>query len=91
MYDVYHIFQHYFIYIAAISAPICVLLKFYLPVLRTISFPGHCLLSYTIIEKIDSGEKGMNPVALIIVNSRREYWPSLESKKRPPVLKSCSL
>ena len=33
------------------------------PTLRTIVFPNHCLLSYrTIIETMDSGERGINPV-----------------------------
>ena len=42
--------------------------------------PSHWLLSYiTIVEITDSGERGMNPVAMSIINPRREYWPSLSS------------
>ena len=33
-------------------------------------------------------ERGMNPVAMTIINSWKEYWPSLGSNQRPPVLKS---
>ena len=38
-----------------------------------------------------SGESGINPVAMTITNPWREYWPSLGSNQRPPVLKSAVL
>ena len=64
---------------------------FYL-LLRTIFCPSHWLLSHiTNVETIDSGERGMNPVAVAIVNPRKECWPSRESNQRPPVLQSCTL
>ena len=44
-----------------------------------------------IVERMDSGERGMNPVAMIIVNSQKEYRPRRGSNQRPPVLKSCML
>ena len=40
---------------------------------------------------MDSGGRGMNPVALTIINPRKEYWPSRGSYKRPPVFKSGKL
>ena len=40
---------------------------------------------------MDSGERGMNPVAMTIINPRKEYWPSRGSNQRPPVLKSATL
>ena len=33
----------------------------------------------------------MNPVAMTIINPRKEYWPSQRSHQRPPVLKSATL
>ena len=30
----------------------------------------------------------MNPVAMTIINPRKEYWPSQGSNQQPPVLKS---
>ena len=40
----------------------------------TIFFPSHWLLSHiTIVETTDSGERGMNPVAMTIINPRKEY------------------
>ena len=56
------------------SAPIYAFLEFLKPVLRTIFFPSHWLLSHIlIVETTDSGERGMNPVAMI--NPKKEYWP----------------
>ena len=50
-------------------------------------FPSHWLLSHiTIVETTDSGERGMNPVAMTVINPRKEYWPSRGSNQRPPVL-----
>ena len=46
---------------------------------------------WCIVETTDSGERGMNPVAMTIINSRKEYWPSRGSNQRPPVLKSTTL
>ena len=58
------------------------------PVLRTIFFLNHWLLSYiTVVETMGRGERGMNPVALIMIYSRKEYWPIRGSKERSPVLK----
>ena len=38
------------------------------------SFPSHCLLSHiTIVEITNSSERGMNPVAMTIINPRKEY------------------
>ena len=45
----------------------------------------------TIFKTMDSGESGMNPVAITIINPQREYWPSWGSNQRPPVLKSTML
>ena len=66
-------------------------LRFYFcPVFRTIFIPSHWLLSNTsVVETMDSGERGMNPVAMIIINPMKEYWPGWGSNQRPPVLKSC--
>ena len=59
--------------------------------ISTLFFPSHWLLSHIIIvETIDSGERGMNPVTSII-NHRKEYWASRGSNERPPVLKSTTL
>ena len=38
-----------------------------------------------------SGERGMNPVAMTIINPWKEYWPTRRSNQRPPVLKSATL
>ena len=49
----------------AASALIQAFLGFFLPVLCTIFFPGHWLLSHvTIVETMDSNERGINPVAM---------------------------
>ena len=51
-------------------------------VLHTIFFPSHGLLSHiTIVELTDRGERGMNPVAMTIVNHLKEYWPSQGSNQ----------
>ena len=53
---------------------------------------SHCLLSHiTIVEPMDSGERGMNPVAMTIINSQREYWLSWGLNQRPHVLESATL
>ena len=40
---------------------------------------------------MDSGERGMNPLAMTIINPGKEYWPSRGSNQRPPVLNSTTL
>ena len=58
----------------------------------TIFFPSRWLLSHiTISETMDIGERGMNPVAITIINFRKEYGPRKGSNQRPPVLKSLML
>ena len=89
---VFNSFQQYFSFIAAASAPIHAFLEFFLPVLRTTSFPSHWLLSHiTIVKTTDSCEREMNPVAMTIINPRKEYWPSRGSNQRPPLLQSATL
>ena len=49
---------------------------------------SHWLLSHiTIVKLMGSGERGMNPVAMTIINSRKEYT-SWGLNQQPPVLKS---
>ena len=49
----------------AASALVHAFLEFFKPVLHTMFFPSHLLISHiTIVETEDSGEKGMNPVAM---------------------------
>ena len=75
-----HRFQQYFSNIVA-SAPI-----------HETFFPSHRRLSHiTIVETEDCGERGMNPVAMTIINPRKEYWPSRGSNQRPRVPKSATL
>ena len=58
----------------------------------TIFFPSHWLLSHiSIVETTNSGERGINPVTMIMINPLKEYWPSRGSNQRPPVLKSATL
>ena len=53
------------------------------------SFQAFCSFpTSTMVETMDCGERGMSPVAMTIINPRREYWPSRGSNQRPPVLKS---
>ena len=67
-------------------------LEFFEPVLCTIFFTSHWLLSHkTIVETMDRGEREMNPVTMTIINPRKEYWPSRGSNQPPPVLKSTTL
>ena len=89
---VYHRFQQYFSYIMVASAPIHDFLEFFQPVLYTIFFPSYWLLSQlTIVERMDSSERGMNLVAMTIINLRKEYWLGRGSNQRPPVPKSTML
>ena len=61
-------------------------------VLRTIFFTSNCLLSHiTIVQTMDSGERGMNSVAMAIINPWGEYLLSRGLNQRPPVLKFCTL
>ena len=72
----------YFSYITAASVPIHTFLQFFNPVLRTILLPSHLLISHiTIVEAMDSSERGMNPVAMAINSPRKEYWQSQGSKQ----------
>ena len=76
----------------AAGAPIHAFLEFFQPVLCTIFFPNHWLLSNTTtVEITDSGERGMTLVAMTIINPWKEYWPSRGSNQEPPVLKSAML
>ena len=61
------------------------------PVLHTIYvfFSNHWLPSnITIVETTNSSERGMNPVAMTIINPQKEYWLNRGSNQQPPVLKS---
>ena len=40
---------------------------------------------------MDSGERGMNSVAMTPIKPQKEYWPSPGSNQPPPVLKSATL
>ena len=56
---------------------------------NTIFFPSHRLLSHiTIVNTMDCGERGMNPVAMTSISPRKEYWQSLGSNQQPSVHKS---
>ena len=51
-----------------------------LPVLRTIFFPNHWLLSHvTIVKTMDSGEMVLNPDTMTIVSTRKVCEPRLGS------------
>ena len=64
-------------YTAVACAPIYAFLEFFKPVLCTMFFPSHWLVSHkTIFETMESGERSMNPVAITITSSRKEYWLS---------------
>ena len=43
------------------------------------------------VETMDSSERGMNPVAMTIIDPQKEYRPGRGSNQQPPVLKSCML
>ena len=52
-----------------VSAPIHAFLEFFHPVLCSVFFPSQWLLfQITIVETMDSGERGMNSVAVTINN-----------------------
>ena len=86
-------FSTLFSYIVAASPPIHAFLEFFFNRHSAqYSFPSHWLLPHiTIVETMDSGERGMKPVAMTIINPQKEYWPSWGSNQRPPVLKSETL
>ena len=76
----------------AASAAIHACLEFLQPVLHTIFFPSHWLLSHiTIVETTDSSERGTNPVTMTIIDPRKEYRPSWGSNQQPPILTSSLL
>ena len=83
-------FQHHYSYITA-TAPIHAFLGFFLPVLSTTFFPCNCLLfNITIGKTMDGPERGMNPVAISVIDPYKEHSASWGSNQWP-VLKSCSL
>ena len=58
--------------------------SFFKPVLRTTFCQSQWLLSHiTIVETTDCSKRGMNPVAMVIINPRKEYWPCQGSNQRP--------
>ena len=62
------------------------------PVLRTIFFPSHWLLSrITTVKTMDVSERGMNHVAMSIIIPRKEYWSSYQSSQQAAALKPCML
>ena len=64
---------------------------YFSPVHRIIFFLSHWLLSNdTIVEKMDLGDRGINPVAMTIIDPRKEYWLSQGSNQRPLALKPCA-
>ena len=66
---------------ASASAPIHAFLELPLPVLCTILFPNKWLLSHiTIIKTMDSSERGMNPVEMIIINPQKKLLTELGIK-----------
>ena len=73
------------------SAPIHTFLVFIQLSIRTMFFQSHWLSSHiTIVESTTgSSERGMNPVAMTIINPWKEYWPSQGLNLRLPV--QCSL
>ena len=40
---------------------------------------------------MNSHERGMDPVAMTIINPLRENWPRHKSNEQPPVLKLCTI
>ena len=77
---------------ATASASIYAFLEFFLLVLHTVFFQNHWLLSHIIIaETMESGERGINPVTMTIINLQTEYWTSKISNLPLPVLRFCRL
>ena len=50
-----------------------------------------CFSTEPLLKKKTSSERGMNPVAMTIINPWKEYLPRRESNQRLPVLKSATL
>ena len=74
------------------TAPIHAFLKLFEPVLHTMFFTSHWLLSHiTIVKIMNSSERGMNVVAINIIKSVKKTGQARGSTQRPPVLKSCAL
>ena len=77
--------------ISSASAPIDAFLEFLKPVLCTILFLSHWLLSHiTIVETMGSSEAKFESCRndYCIINFWKEYWASQGSNQRPPVLQS---
>ena len=67
-------FQQNLSYVVVASAPIHAFLALYLPLLRKILFPSHLLpFDITIVETMDSGERGTNPSTMTIINPWKGY------------------
>ena len=85
-------FQRYFSYTVAASAPMHAFLELFLPVLHKIFFQNHWLDSHiSIVDTMDSSERGINPIAMPIVNLRKEYLPSRRFDPAISSLKSSTL
>ena len=66
------------------GAPTHAFLEFFLPVLHTVFFPRHWLPSHiNIVETMASGERGMNPLAMTIINPRKEELSNMGMNKPP--------
>ena len=62
-----------FSYIAMVCAPIHDFLEVHSPVLHTVFFASHWLLScLTIVETMVSGESGMDPTTMTIISPQNE-------------------
>ena len=74
------------------SAAIRAFLEFFKPMLRTVFFPTHWLLShFTIVQAMDSCDRGMNPVALHYHQSLERILAKLGIEPVTPVLKYATL
>ena len=63
-----------------VSGPIHAFLEFFLVELHAIFFSSQLLLSHiTIIKTMPSGERGMNPVEMTIVDSRKKILAMMET------------
>ena len=73
--------QHYFSDIEVARALIHHFLKFLLPVVHTIFFRSHWLLSHlTIIKTMDSSGRGMKPAAMTIINPLKKILAELRAQ-----------
>ena len=76
------LFQHCFSYIVLAIAPVLMFLECLLPILCTEFFQSHWLLSLiTFVERIMTGKRGMNPVALSIINSQKKICSAENSNQ----------